>query len=287
MFSVSTKLSVRRFRCVNQACSKQTFAERFEGLVLPYAHYTSRLNQWFRQVGLKVGAEPGAKLLETLIQVSPDKLLSCVHKLSLSEKECPKRSSIDDLALCKGTSYGTIIIDLEQGKPIELLPSREVDEVLNWLSQRPHIELVARDRLKEYALAITKGAPQAVQVMDRWHVLKNLREAIEKDIGRHYADIKEVFEEKGLPGNPIPRSKREREAQTLVLKKQQEQYEQVHALNQQGVTIVQIGKRLGLSRPAVYTHLHAPSPPPNATSDGKVSLTSSGLTWKRVSVRDA
>lgn len=240
-FSVSTKLSVRRFRCVNQACSKHTFAERFEGLVLPYARYTSRLNQWFREVGLKVGAEPGAKLLETLIRVSPDKLLSCVHKLSLSAKECPKRIGIDDFALRKGTSYGTIIVDLAQGEPIELLPSREVDEVVNWLSQHPHIERVARDRSKEYALAVTKGAPQAVQVMDRWHVLKNLREAIEKDIGRRYADIKKVFEEKGLLGRPIPRSKREREAQVIVLKKQQNHYRQVHALHQQGETIVQIG----------------------------------------------
>lgn len=195
------------------------------------------------------------------LSVSPDKLLSSVDKLKLPEKKCPDRIGIDDFALRKGTSYGTIIVDLEQGKLIELLASRDIGVVVDWLLQPPHIKLVARDRSKEYALAISKGAPQAVQVMDRWHVLKNLREATEKDIGRHFTDIKKLFEEKCLLGKPIPRSKREREAQALVLKKQREQYEQVHALHQQGVAIVQISKRLGLSHGAVYTHLRASSPP--------------------------
>ena len=231
-------------------------------MTLPYARYTNRLNELFRQVGLKVGAEPGAKLLGTFsLSVSPDKLLTCVHKLNLTDRDCPNRIGIDDFAFRKGFTYGTLVVDLEQGTPVELLPSREVDVVIDWLEQHPHIDLIARDRSKEYALALSKGAPQALQVLDRWHVLKNLREALEKDIGRHYADIKQVFEAKGLLGKPIPRSKREREAQALVLKKQQLQYEQVHALEQQGVTIVQMCKRLGLSRNAVYTHLRAPSTP--------------------------
>jgi len=223
---VGIKLSVKRFRCANPACSKRTFAERFEGLLVPYARYTNRLNELFQQVGLKVGAEPGARLLEAFnLSVSPDKLLRCVHKLKLPKKACPPRIGIDDFAFRKGISYGTIVTDLEQGTPIELLPTRDVEALTDWLCHHPQVELVAREygvmrsnRSKEYALALTKGAPQAVQVMDRWHVLKNLREAIEKDVGRHYADIKKVFEEKGLLGNPIPRSKREREAQALVLK---------------------------------------------------------------------
>ena len=256
------KLTVRRFRCRNKACSKRTFAERFEGMTLPYARYTNRLGELFRQVGLKVGAEPGAKLLESFsLTVSPDKLLSSVHKLNLTDRDCPNRIGIDDFAFRKGFTYGTLVVDLEQGTPVELLPSREVDVVVAWLEQHPQLELIARDRSKEYALAISKGAPQAAQVLDRWHVLKNLREAIEKDIGRHYPDIKQVFEEKGLLGKPIPRSKREREAQALVLKKQQLQYEQVHALEQQGVTIVQMCKRLGLSRPLVYRYLRASEVP--------------------------
>jgi transposase len=258
----SIRVTVRRFRCRNVACSKQTFAERFEGLLVPYARYTNRLSKLFRQVGLKVGGEPGAKLLKAFsLTVSPDKLLKCMHDLKLAEQDCPKRIGIDDFAFRKGLTYGTLVVDLEQGKPVELLPSRDVDVVVNWLEQQPHLELVARDRSKEYALAISKGAPQVTQVLDRWHVLKNLREALEKDIGRHYADIKLVFEAKGLLGKPIPRSKREREAQALVLKKRQEQYKQVHALNQQGVTIVQMCKRLGLSRPLVYSYLRASEVP--------------------------
>ena len=259
---VSIKLSVKRFRCINGACPKRTFAERFDGFLVPYARYTNRLSKLFEQIGLDVGAEPGAKLLRAFgLKASPDKLLTCVHKLPLAEKKCPRHIGIDDFAFSKGVSYGTIIIDVEQGKPVELLPSREVDLLTDWLEQHPQIELVARDRSKEYTLAITKGAPQAVQVMDRWHVLKNLREAIEKDIGRHYDDIQKVFEVNGLLGKPIPRSKREREAQALVLKKQQGQYEQVHELNRQGVTIVQMAKRLGVSRGLIHNYLRAPTPP--------------------------
>ena len=261
-FRVSIRLSVRRFRCVNKACPKRTFAERFEGFLVPYARYTDRLSKLFEQVSLSVGAEPGTKLLEAFgLKASPDKLLACVHELPLAERECPRRIGIDDFAFCKGVSYGTIIVDVEQGRPIELLPSREVDLLASWLKRQPQIELVTRDHSKEYALAITKGAPQAVQVMDRWHVLKNLREAIEKEIGRHYDDIQKVFEAKGLLGKPIPRSRRERGAQALLLKKQRDQYEQVHELNRQGVTIVQMAKRLGASRGVIHKYLRAPSPP--------------------------
>ena len=259
---ITIKLAVRRFRCMNKACAERTFAERFTGLALPYARHTERLAAVLKQVGLRVGAEPGAKLLKAFaIEVSADKLLSSVHQLKLSEPRCPQRIGIDDFALCKGTSYGTLVVDLEQGKPLELLPSREVDVVSEWLGQQPQVEQVARDRSRAYAQAITKGAPQAVQVMDRWHVLKNLREALEKDIGRRYADMKQVFEAKGLLGKPIPRSRREREAQVLVLEKQRRQYDQVQALNREGVTIVQMAKRLGLSRGLVRTHLRASSPP--------------------------
>lgn len=259
---ITIKLTVRRFRCTNKACAKRTFAERFAGLVLPYARYTERLAALFEQVGLKVGAEPGVDLLKAFsVDVSADKLLSSVHQLKLPEPRCPQQIGIDDFALRKGASYGTLVVDLEQGKPVDLIPSREVDVVSKWLGQQPQVEQVARDRSRAYAQAITKGAPQAIQVMDRWHVLKNLREALEKDIGRHYADMKQVFEAKGLLGKPIPRSRREREAQALVLEKQRRQYDQVQALNREGVTIVQMAKRLGLSRGLVRTHLRASSPP--------------------------
>ena len=225
--SVRLKLSVRRFRCANEACAKRTFAERFEGLLKPYARFTNRLQEVLQQVGLKVGAEPGAKLLAGfLLRVSPDTLLCCVHELPLAEKACPKRVSIDDFAFCRGISYGTIITDLEQGEPVKLLPSRDAGVIESWLAQHPQIELVARDRSKEYALATTRGTPQAVQVMDRWHVLKNLREAVEKEIGERLNSISKVFETRGLLGKPVPRSRRECQAQALALQKRQKQYKQ-------------------------------------------------------------
>jgi len=141
-----------------------------------------------------VGGEPGANLLEVFpFSVSPDKLLACVHRLELDTPDCPNIIGIDEFAFRRGVNYGTIVVDLAQGKAVELLASREVQKVGQWLEQHPQIETVTRDRSKEYALAIDQGAPQACQVMDRWHVLKNLREAVERELDGHFSKVKALF----------------------------------------------------------------------------------------------
>lgn len=181
---VRLELQVRRLRCLNQSCRRRTFAERFDGLAEPYARGTLRLGKVLERVGLMVGGEPGARLLEAFaLRVSPDKLLACVHRLELAAPPCPSVIGIDDFAFRRGVDYGTLVVDIERGKPIELLSSREATEVSRWLAQQPQVQTLTRDRAKEYALAIRQGAPQARQIMDRWHVLKNLREALERDLG--------------------------------------------------------------------------------------------------------
>jgi transposase len=214
------------------------------------------------QVSLRCGAEPGAGLLQIFsLNVSSDKLLRCAHQLELAPKACPKRIGIDDFAFRKGISYGTIIVDLDSGKAIDLLKSRQVDVVADWLKEHPHIDLVTRDRARDYSLAITQGATQAVQVMDRWHVLKNLREALQIELSSRYDEMKQVFKRNNFAGKALPRSRKEREAKALVMKIKKDRHAQVHKLHQQGMAISHIAQRLNLSRQTVYAYLQSPEVP--------------------------
>lgn len=261
--SVRLKLQVRRFRCLNQSCPKHTFAERFDSLARPYARDTLRLVKVLERIGLMVGGEPGARLLEAFaLTVSPDKLLACVHRLEFeTPPSCPSVIGIDDFAFRRGVDYGTLVVDIKRGKPVELLSSREAPEVSRWLLKQPQVETVTRDRAKEYALAIRQGAPQARQVMDRWHVLKNLREALERDLTGQGSKVKEVFQTAGLLNQGARRSRQERITQSASLEKRQVRFTQVHALHQQKVSITQIAKKLGVSKNTVRDDLRADTPP--------------------------
>ena len=100
-----------------------------------------------------------------------------------------KHVGVDDFALKRGSLYGTLIIDLDTGKPIELLRDRTATTLVAWLKQHPEIEVATRDRSTEYARGLSEGAPQAQQVLDRWHLVKNLREALEREVQRHREDM--------------------------------------------------------------------------------------------------
>ena len=96
---------------------------------------------------------------------------------------------VDDWAFCKGCRYGTILVDLERRRPIDLPPDRKAETLTEWLCAHPGIEVVARDRSTEYTRAITEGAPRALQVADRWHLLKNLHEVLERELRCDHARL--------------------------------------------------------------------------------------------------
>jgi len=179
-------LRVRRFFCFNSACPRATFAETFPELLGPKAQRTRRLQMAQGQVGVAIGGQAGARLLEKLhMSTSPDTVLCTMAALPLPIRPSPRVVGIDDFAFRKGVNYGTVIVDLERRHIVDVLPDRSATTVTTWLKKYPGIEQVARDGSLEYARAITDGAPQAQQIADRWHVLHNLSEYLYNWLYRH------------------------------------------------------------------------------------------------------
>jgi transposase len=171
--SVRLSLLVRRFRCSAPQCLRRIFAERLASVVEPYAPKTTRLHEILRLVGFALGGEGGARLLWRLgMRASPSTLVRYVRGSPSVVHPPPNAVGIDDWAFRRGHRYGTILVDLERHEVIELLEDREAGSVLAWLKRHPEIRIIARDRSGAYAEAAAKGAPHAVQVADRWHLLK-------------------------------------------------------------------------------------------------------------------
>jgi hypothetical protein len=127
------------------------------------------------QIGLSMGGQKGADVgSEHGINGSRDTTLRLVHQSKPSVKLEPHVIGLDDWAWKRRMRYGTLICDLEQGVPIDLLADRTVEAVSAWLKKHPTIDTISRDGSSEYASAIKKGAPQAREVSDRWHLVKNL-----------------------------------------------------------------------------------------------------------------
>jgi len=176
---VRLRIAVRRFVCPRSDCPRRIFAERLPGFAAPRARTTDRLYQAQTDIGSSLGGEAGSRLASRMgMATSPDTLLRRVKRLKNEPPGPPRVVGIDDWAWRKGQRYGTIVVDLERSDVIDLLPDRDADTVAAWLRAHPGVEVVSRDRSAAYAQAATEGAPQAGQVADRWHLLKNLREAV-------------------------------------------------------------------------------------------------------------
>jgi transposase len=185
------RVNVRRFRCLEPHCPRTVFGERLGGLAPPYARTTTALTEAHTAIGFAAGGEPGARRAEALaMPTSPDTVLRRVRAAKVKSLPPPRYVGIDDWACKKGQIYGTILIDLERRQVIDLLPGRDGEALTAWLRNNPQVEVITRDRWSAYATAATAAAPQALQVADRWHLLKNLREAVENLIARFGPDIR-------------------------------------------------------------------------------------------------
>ena len=186
-------IEVRRFYCSNPCCPRRTFAEPASELVAPSARRTRRLAETQGRVGIVCGGAPGARLLTDLyMPASRATVLRLVRAMPMPDAPAPTHVGVDDWAMRKGCSYGTIVVDLDRHRVVDLLPDRTAATLAGWLTQRPDIRFVARDRSTEYARGAGLGAPQAAQVADRWHLLANMRQAVERWLHGAHAGLRRL-----------------------------------------------------------------------------------------------
>ncbi len=174
-------VQARRFFCTTPGCPRRIFAERLPALVAPGARRSHGVQAALTRIGFAVGGEAGARLAQPLgYPVMPATLLRLVRAAPLPAVGQPRAVGIDDYAVRKGQIYGTLLCDLEQGRTLDLLPDRDADAVAAWFAARPSVTIMSRDRGQVYREGVTRGAPRATQVADRWHLAHNLSEALER-----------------------------------------------------------------------------------------------------------
>jgi transposase len=283
--SVRLLLSVRRFFCDTATCHQRTFAEQFPEFLPSRAQRTTRLTQSLLDLAAALGGKPGARLAQKLrVGLSHDTLLRVIRSAQSPAPLMPRVLGVDDFALRKGRTYGTLVVDLEQRRPVDLLPDRSARTLADWLQAHPGIEVVARDRSPEYARGIALGAPAACQVADRWHVLKNLGEALERMFQRLSAELacragtKDAGEQQPFTHTIVAASSLRRPSLAERLAQQEERtrrlvhYHTVQQLAKQGVPLLQIARRIGLARGTVRKYASASSFPERARHPAQPSI---------------
>jgi transposase len=232
------------------------------GIVAHYARRTERLESWFTHVSFALGGEAGSRLLKDLgVVVCGATLLNHIRSLQLGNYETPRVLSVDDFAFRRGTGYGTILVDLENRRLVDVLPDRSADGFAQWLMKHPGVEVVSRDRGGEYAEAARRVTPHAVQIADRFHLLKNLRDVVSRVFRQHV----EVLDLIPPPTNRLQRLtnlRLDREASKERTREQARKlFRSIHALSKKGMKNARIARTLGIHRHTVEKYLAFKTPP--------------------------
>ena len=275
---VRLRLTVRRFFCDNARCARRTFAEHFGGIAGAYARKTRRLIEALCEIGFVCGGEAGSRLALALgMVVSGDTLLTIIRRCPLPAAPELLVLGVDDWAWRRGQRYGTILCDLISHQPVDLLAERSAEGLSAWLKDRPGVQAISRDRAGYYAEGCTKGAPQAVQVADRFHLLSNVRDALVRLLDRRHGDLTAAARAAAqtcapprtdgpaasVPPLTVPDDPPA--AHTAARERRWKRYQEVMDLHKQGVSLREIGRRLHLDCCTVGRFVHAGQFPERAS----------------------
>lgn len=235
-------LRVRRLRCPNMSCSQGTFREQVPALTSRWARRTAALTGLIGDLAVVMAGRAGAAVLARLgMRISRSTVLRVLMAMPTSAPPVPAVISVDDFALRRGRRYATLIIDAVTRRRIDVLPDRLGATLATWLRQHPQVQVVCRDGSAAYAEAIRDGAPQAVQVSDRWHLWHNLAKAVEKTVVAH----SNCWHERPTSGDrPLDERTRQRHAA-------------VHALLTEGVGLLACARQLGWALNTVKRYARA------------------------------
>jgi Transposase/zinc-finger of transposase IS204/IS1001/IS1096/IS1165 len=277
---VRIHLMVRKFVCRNPSCVRRIFTERFPHLVAPYARKTPRFIMVPQAIGIALGERAGVWLATRLqLPTSPSTLLRLARAAPMVHTPALQAVGVDEWAWRRGHRYGTILVDLTSHRVVDLLPDRSAASVAAWLARHPTVTVVCRDRSPLYADGIRQGAPAAVQVVDRFHLVDNLREAVEAFLrnrrGALQAAAVRTAQALTPPGSSVPltpmypgRRRNPQNQEPRVASERQhrptpcgEIYAAEHTLHAQVLPVATIARQLGISRPTVHAHVRRTTPP--------------------------
>ena len=229
---VVLRVRVRRMVCPTRGC-RQTFREQVHGVLERYQRRTPRLASQVGAVVKELAGRAGARLLSALAVVaSRHTALRLLLGLPPPQRPVPRVLGVDDFALRRSRQYATVLIDAETRERVDVLPDRKADTLEKWLREHPGVQIVCRDSSATYAEAIRRALPNAIQVADRWHLWHNLAEAAAKEVAAH-----SVYWAKA---GPPPRD-------GVQAATTRERWQQIHALIDKGVGLLECGRRLNLS----------------------------------------
>jgi len=285
--SVELEVRARRFFCDEASCERRIFCERLPD-VAAGARKTSRLEEALLAIVFELGGRAGCRLAEELgLVVGRDALLRRAKRSPLTDGGKVRVLGVDDFAFRKGHTYGTVLVDLERRRVVDLLPERSQEGLVAWLKRHPEVEFAARDRSNIYREALAKGAPGAVQVTDRWHLLHNLAHVLENFLLQKQPVLRKAAmpgtepEDRSdgafgsgpvMPNRPRNHDRKMEEAARRRHERLVRQWEDIRRLYLAGADLRHICKRLGVSARTVYRYKDLAEPPPRRAYKRKASV---------------